>query len=139
MRLAEDTSEVIRRTITVEAAYVVGRQDPEKGVFVSGVPVPRYIREIRVGVYKDVDFAEDDSQPRHTGRYQLHVHGSRRAYRALGKYFLSLSELRTLDPDYHTHFDDVEAPRGSPTTDIIVHGPEPSLPPKRRRRRTKAQ
>ncbi len=114
--------------IPIEIVRYEGVEDAATGRFEGGVEEPSFLDELEVQIADDsaYDAATDALSP--TGRVQLHLRGSRRAYFELGRYLVALSRHQTADPDPHDH---LEAPRNSAggTLHLIVHGPRDATRP----------
>ncbi|MGH7426321.1 MAG: hypothetical protein ACREJP_09160 [Candidatus Methylomirabilales bacterium] len=118
---------LVKKTISVEIETWAGTEDPEKGIFEGGVPDPERLDELAIETSEDevFDLQLDEFVP--TGKVQLHLRGSARAYFALARYLLALCQLETQDPDYHAHFE-IPSPDGKPLIHLIVHAPKKGAP-----------
>ena len=115
--------DTISKKIEVDVSYFIGRQDPQRGIFEGGVPDPPYLDELILDLSIDevYDEAADDFVP--SGRTQVNVRGTRRSYAAFARFLLALCELRSADPDYHSHLEDVRNAAGESAVHMIVHAP----------------
>ena len=86
------------------------------------VPEPKFLDEIWITTSEDV-MSDSEGKDVLTGKTQINLRGSRRAYREWARYLLALAELRTLDPDYHDHFFDLIDNTGFPGVHLIAHAP----------------
>jgi hypothetical protein len=116
------------RRLSLTLRYRVGNQQPDAISFESNVPEPRFTDELAIDVFDDecYDTERDTYMP--TGKTQLHLSGSPRAYRAFARYLLTLSAFATdpsvIDEEYHTHLDDIRDSRGRIAVHLIIHQPE---------------
>lgn len=114
----------IRKRIPVLIEYVIGDQIPEKGIFEGGVPEPEFLSELRIDVGKDEAYDSVTNGLVSTGRLQVHLRGTPRAYRELSRYLLALSVMKTLDRYYHDHLEGIQYSDGDETVNLVVHAPK---------------
>jgi hypothetical protein len=103
--------------------YLVGREDPENGVFEGGVVDPKFTNEILIWVEAKQAFDPEVDDFASSPGHQINIGGSSRALCELGRYLIALSRLKTADKDYHDHLDGVAAPQGKEVCDLIIHSP----------------
>jgi hypothetical protein len=118
---------LVKKTVPIEVTYWVGRQDPARGVFEGGVPDPEHLDELHIDVSDDEMWDEAAGRFASTGRTQINLSGSRRAYLEFARFLLAVIEVatETADPDYHTHLDSITNAAGKPAIHLIVHGCRP--------------
>jgi hypothetical protein len=104
-----------RRTeeLTIELGYVVGQQDPARGVFRGGVADPHFLDQLTLWVARGERFDGSDA---------AHLSGSAQGYAEIGRHFVALSRYRTLDPAYHDHFDELRTGDEVRPCSLIVKG-----------------
>lgn len=105
-------------TMTIRLSYIDGIDEPKKNVFRSAVADPAYANELLLWVERqeEVDSEETHSQ-------QVNLCGTRRALHELGCYLVALSRFKTEDVGYHDHFDELSAPKGKSTCELLIHSP----------------
>jgi hypothetical protein len=111
----------VKQTVTLTVEYRIGVQDAARGSFSGGVSHPKYMNELYFGVFDDI-VGDGPS-----GKTQINLWGSRRAYREFARYLLALTayskDRRLRDPDYHGHYDNARNNDGEPLIHLIVHAP----------------
>ena len=93
-------------------AYTESYYDEKLNWYFWWVDDPKFIDELEIHT-----FNSQSEKP-----FQIHIKWSKRALKEFGKYLVNLSNYKTLDPDYHDHFD--EADELAWNTEIIVHHPD---------------
>jgi hypothetical protein len=112
-----------RKNVTVEVAYFVGKEDPKRGIFRGGPQMSPFLNELIIDSSVDEVYDESSDTLKPSGKMQLNLYGTKRAYMALAQYLLSLCELETADPDYHDHWDDIRNSDGKESIHLIMHAP----------------
>jgi hypothetical protein len=58
------------------------------------------------------------------GKLELHLKGSIKAFRELGKYLIALTHYDTKDPNYHDHFDGLHSSSKTNNIDLTIYKPK---------------
>lgn len=113
-----------KKEIQLTLEFLEGKQDVEKGTFNGGVREPKFLDELMIDVKEGerYDFDLDEDVP--TGKYEIQLEGSARAFRELGKYLIAITEYQTQDPRYHDHFDDLLNSDAEEFVDLVIYKPE---------------
>ena len=120
---------ITTRTLSVPVQFIgEGRiTQPRPGTFIGGVPDPALTPLFGFNVLRTAPDEEGVAQPRsdepgYRGALQVNLWGTSADYRALGQFFLALSELDArVDPGFHHHFDGpTTSPDGQTQVELIV-------------------
>jgi len=119
-----------KKTINVELSFDGdGTVVKDRGGYYGGVTDPEIRDNIRFSVHREA-LDEDGllnpipDEGTVEGAFQINVYGKSEGFRELGRYLLALSELdTTVDPDFHSHFDDLKSIDGRTTLHIILRKP----------------
>lgn len=113
-----------KKEITLLLEFNEGIQNPENGIFEGNVEPPKYLNELNIEVSeaREYDFETDDFK--YTGKVDIQVQGSNRAYRELGKYLIAITEYQTEDHRYHDHFDNILDSEDEERINLVIYKPE---------------
>lgn len=106
--------------VTLKTSIIRNKQ----GRFVGGGvlnPTPHVPREVWVEAMEDLALTKR-GRWKNTGYTQLHLGGTRKAFKELGIFFLALSQYRPPAPGYSAHFE-LDDELGQPAIHLIVHLP----------------
>lgn len=106
----------------IQLEYLVGKSNPNKGVYEGGVCEPRYLNELMIDIQNEEIFDFEKDAFIELENRIIHFSGSRRAFKELGRYLIALSKYETEDPDYHDHFDEVGSINSESKNKIVFHG-----------------
>lgn len=114
---------LVRKSISVDVAYFVGEDEPEQGIFRGGIQESPFLSELTIDFAVDEVYDESSDTLQPSGKTQLNVYGTRRAYMAFAQCLLSICELETVDPDYHMHLDSIRGSDGKEIAHLVLHAP----------------
>ncbi|RPF54155.1 Imm32 family immunity protein [Aquisalibacillus elongatus] len=112
------------KEVSLKLEFFEGKQDEEKGIFEGGVKDPECLDEIGIDVIEGETFDLEKDEFVSNGKFEVHLKGSDRAFRELGKYLIAMTYYETKDPNYHDHFDNLTTSSGDNHIDLIVYKPE---------------
>jgi hypothetical protein len=127
--MEDNTVRLVKKRITVDIAYFVGEDEPERGIFRGGIQEAPYLNELVIAPTADEVYDERSDTLQPSGKTQVNVYGTKRGYTALAQCLLSLCALETADPDYHLHLDSIHGMDGEDTVHLILHGPRDKTEP----------
>ena len=99
-------SDLVTKHLTLQLDYYLRGQESSDSPPDQWPVEPKHTDELRVDVYPDDD---SPSLPRalSSTRLQVHLTGSARALREIGKYLIAFADLETQGHNPHEHFEDV--------------------------------
>lgn len=112
-----------KQEINLSLEFFEGKQDLENGVFEGGVKEPENLEELTIDILEGETFDLEIEQFSKTGKYEIQIQGSNRAYRELGKYLLAITEYQTEDPSYHDHFENILNSNNQEFVDLVIYKP----------------
>jgi hypothetical protein len=114
---------LISKKKSISVSYWPAVHDASRNLYSGGVPTSRLLSELRIDAYPDLRWDEASDEMLATGKTEIHVRGSKRAFKALAAFLLSLNEYKTEDPDYHEHLDEILDSSGNPSVHLVLHSP----------------
>ena len=95
----------LEKEISLKLKYLQSSCDSEKKYFVGGVEEPKYLNELSIDIYDDMDFDMSKEEFKKNGKVVLELSGSNKSLYEFGKYLINVALYDTIDPDFHEHFD----------------------------------
>jgi len=114
----------VSKEISLKLEFFEGKQDEEKGIFEGGVKDPECLDEINIDVIEGETFDFEKDEFVSNGKLEVHLKGSEKAFRELGKYLIAMTYYDTKDRDYHDHFDNLTTSNGESNIDLIIYKPK---------------
>ncbi|MTH55354.1 hypothetical protein GKZ89_18325 [Bacillus mangrovi] len=114
----------VSKEISLKLEFLEGKQNEEEGIFEGGVKDPECLSEITIDVFEGESFDFEKDEFVSNGKLELHLKGSEKAFRELGKYLIAVTYYETKDSGYHDHFENLKTSDESNTIDLIVYKPE---------------
>ena len=110
----------IDKKIVLNLRYIKSKSDFNKNYFIGGLEEPKYLNELLLDIYDDIEYNLDNDTFEKSGKMVLEISGSDRSLFELGKYLINISTYETSDPDFHEHFDNLKNSTGKNKVNLIV-------------------
>ena len=110
----------LEKEVLLKLKYFQSKCDFENNYFVGGVEEPKYLNELSIDIYDDMDFDLDKEEFKKNGKFVLDLSGSNRSLYEFGKYLINIALYDTEDPDFHEHFDGLFDSQKSEKVNMIV-------------------
>lgn len=94
----------------IKFEYYADESIPEEWFFKGGPVSPDAFDNLLIHSYLDND------------NFQIHIKWSKQSLENLWKYLINLANYQTIDPDHHTHFDNLDNIKWN--TELIIHHPD---------------
>ncbi|MBE7043900.1 MAG: hypothetical protein E7397_00075 [Ruminococcaceae bacterium] len=108
------------KEVILKLKYLQSKSDASKGHFIGGLEEPKYLDELCIDIYDDMDFDMEHEEFHKNGKLVLDLSGSDRSLYELGKYLINLALYETDDPDFHEHFDGLQDAEQKQRINVIV-------------------
>jgi hypothetical protein len=112
-------------TILLQLNYSPTLKDVDGIIRSSGVKADLDLlsNELQIDIGGDKLFDWDLDQFVDSGKYQINLKGSKKAFFELGKLLIALAKHPDEDKEYHVHIDDIKDEADTPQAHLIVRAP----------------
>ena len=108
------------KEVKIKLWYKKSCIDKQNGLYLGGVQLPKYMKELKINIDNDEIFDFDKDQFVQTGKKLIEITGTNRALKELGKFFINISLFKTKDDDFHEHLDDLTNENGEASCNITI-------------------